>query len=78
MPSNPPAAHEDLTIEETLKTMRVGGEHRPGAQCFQDDSGGQHWIDDGAVREFIQQHGSEHPSNFLANHGKRWDEAFFC
>ena len=77
MQGNPPTAHEDLTIEETLKTMRVTGEHRPGEQCILDDSGRKHWVADATFRNFLRDHGAEHPSNFLAEHGVPWTQRLF-
>ncbi|MEO5912886.1 MAG: hypothetical protein ABIS50_01550 [Luteolibacter sp.] len=75
--SNPPSAHEDLTIAEILETMRVNDEHRPGEQCFLGERDQRRWISDTELLEFVKDHGAEHPSNYLEAHGIDWKENFF-
>lgn len=77
VPSNPPPAHEDLTIAETLETMRTTVEHRPGEQCFVDEMGRFRWIQDADLKDFVGRFGAEHPSNYFAAHGVDWKESFF-
>lgn len=77
MPSNPPNAHEDLTIAETLETMRAAAEHRPGEECFVDDLGKKHWVRETEIRAFLRDHGGEHPSNFLSANGVPWTHLLF-
>lgn len=75
--SNPPAAHEDLTIAESLETMRVADEHRPGECLFVGSNGRQRWISTAELGDFVGRFGSTHPSNYLATHGIDWEDNFF-
>jgi len=74
---NGPAAHEDLTIKEHLEQLRIEDEHRPGAQSYLDGHGKVCWIPESDADRFISEHGSEHPAEFLREHGLEWQEAFF-
>lgn len=75
--ANPPAAHEDLTIGETLETMRVAAEHRPGECLFVGEKGQQRWISTAELGDFTGRFGSIHPTNYLATHGIDWKDNFF-
>jgi hypothetical protein len=77
LPVDPPAAHEDLTIAETLETMRVNAEHRPGEHCFLNEDGQERWIHDAEFGDFVGRYGAEHPSNYLAKYGVDWKQIFF-
>ncbi|GAA5125748.1 hypothetical protein JIN84_14610 [Luteolibacter yonseiensis] len=57
--------------------MRLTDEHRPGEDCFLDAHGAKHWVSSVEVQGFIRKFGAEHPSNYLASHGTRWEEDFF-
>lgn len=72
-----PAAHEDLTIVEHLESMYVAEENRPGEFCFRDGKGRKLWIPETDVNRFVTDCGSEHPANYLTEHGVDWKEAFF-
>jgi hypothetical protein len=77
MSENPPAAHEDLTIAETLETMRVSGDHRPGDECFRDETGAIHWVSKTRLHQFLKDHGAEHPSNYRSANGVPWTDCLF-
>ncbi|RYD46623.1 MAG: hypothetical protein EOP85_07075 [Verrucomicrobiaceae bacterium] len=72
-----PDPHEDLTIAEHLETMRKCDEHRPGEVCFHAESGEQHWVEEDQLARFIREFGALHPSNYLAEHGTRWEDDLF-
>ena len=76
-PSDGPAAHEDLTIAEQLKMMRVPSEHRPGELCYLDSKDEYRWVAETAMRHFVVNHGAEHSSDYLLTHGADWEDVFF-
>lgn len=76
-PTSGPAAHEDLTIAEHIQTMRVSDEHRPGEECFLNGHGEKSWVAAEEVRRFIRRVGAQHPSDYLATYGERWEKDFF-
>lgn len=76
-PGEGPQAHEDLTIAEELEAMRCPDEHRPGAQCYQDDDGNRHWLNDASVELFISEEGARHSSDYQSIHGTSWQDDLF-
>ncbi|MEO5713774.1 MAG: hypothetical protein ABIT37_09835 [Luteolibacter sp.] len=77
IPGGGPDAHEDLTIADYIHWLRARGETRPAQLCFRTGDGASRWLPRHDVARFVREHGAEHPSDYVLNHGTDWERDLF-